>query len=84
MTNLEELQVLLEFIKICNHGSVKPYDSATVMQNLMRSRGIEVESIKKVMECCPPSAEVRDAKDFIPYRNAALKRVAELLNLEIY
>lgn len=83
MTEQEKLKILLELIKICNEGSVKPYDSATVVQNLSRIRGVDGSIIEKIMECCPPAAEVRDAKDFIPYRNAALKKVAEILHLDV-
>lgn len=78
------VRLLLELIKICNEGAIKPFDSAQVIKNLSRVNNVSKGVVEEVMKCCAPSAEVRDAKDFIAYREAALIKVSELLDLEVY
>lgn len=81
---INHCDLLLKLVKICNDGSVKPYDSAQVIKNLGRLHAVDKDVVDEVMKCCPPSAEVRDAKDLLPYRNAALKKLEELLSLHVH
>lgn len=61
---------------------VKPYDPSPILRKLksMNEDGFSTEQLEK---CCPTSSEVRDAKDFKPYIQAALEQLQDILDLDV-
>lgn len=61
---------------------VKPYDPSPILRKLksMNEDGFSTVQLEK---CCPTSSEVRDAKDFKPYIQAALEQLQDILDLDV-
>jgi len=78
-----KLPYILEFIKIAQHGLVKPYDPTPVIDKIRKLADNQNLELDAVMQCCPPCGDIRDSKDFKPYIEASLKEFAEILELKV-
>lgn len=82
-----KLEFLIKFIGVTKDGMVKPNDPTSLLQKLdVYNRGKRESdriNIEQINSCCATSSTVRDTKDFKPYINAALDKIAEILELEV-
>ena len=78
---MDKAQFLLEFIKVCSNGSIRPYDHSYFLRKLQNS-GLHKNEIDSLSQCCPPDSEIRDALEFKPYMLAALDKLADIIGLE--
>lgn len=78
----KKVELLIEFIRITKDGMTKPFDPSPFLNKLdkLKKEGINTAGLEA---CCPTTAEVKDAKDFKPYINAALEEFAELMGLRV-
>lgn len=86
MTDKEKIELLLKLVELCGNGAVRPYDHSHFIYQIRKSETkseFNVSDLDDLLKCCPPSAEVRDAKDFKPYMIAALNELARLLDLNV-
>lgn len=91
MDEREQIDIILEFLKIAREGIKKPHDPSQVIAKIQRfednyNRGRdEDESINldHIKNCCTDIGTVCDANDFRPYILASLRRYSEILELEI-
>lgn len=76
-----QARLLVEFIAVCKDGLVKPYDPSPILSKLnkLEKRGIDVSGMKG---CCPPTSEIRDAKDLKPIILGAAERFAEIMGIK--
>lgn len=81
-TPMERAQLLLEFIKICANGAIRPYDHSYYLRKI-RNSPLNREEKESLSQCCPPDAEIRDALEFKPYMTAALEKLAGILELDM-
>lgn len=65
---------------VCSRGLVKPYDPVTYFNKLKELAGDNAD-VQSLMQCCPPSTEVRDVKDLKKYILAAAERISDILDL---
>lgn len=77
---MQKASLILQFLNIAKEGLVKPYDPLPVVNKLVSSRK---EGLDDLMNCCPPSAVVRDAKDLKPYIMAALDDLSDLMGFKL-
>lgn len=82
--SVTRVNLLLEFMKICSQGLVRPYDPVIMAIKIADAKrnnpGLDFTSIET---CCPNSPEVRDVGDLKPYILAAAKDIAYELELKV-
>lgn len=79
----QKVELLIEFVKVMANGLPKPYDPTPMIKKVKRLEKDLHMDLSAVMNCCPASGDIRDAKDFKPYIMAATDEIAKILQLEV-
>src|SRR5687767_1466697 len=78
--------LLIQFLQVTKDGLVKPFDPTPVIKKLdalQRDSILSLEDATALKKCCPPVAQIQDAKDFKPYINAVLEQFADVMDLDV-
>lgn len=81
---LKEIETWTNLINVLKTGLPKPFDSTQIIQKICdteRNNGSDLSALKN---CCPPSSEFYEVKEFKPFIFAILERIVEIGELKKY
>lgn len=81
---LQEMRVWAEIIGVLKDGIPKPYDNSVIVSKITRLEKQTNQDLSDLKTCCPPSAEVREAKELKPYIFAILDRIVDISGMQQY
>jgi len=81
-SDIAKLDIIIRFLQVTKDGLTKPYDPTPFLRKLdtLSKDGVDISGMA---QCCPTSAEVKDAKDFKPYITASLEEYARIMGIEV-
>lgn len=81
---LDEITVLMSVVNGLKDGLPKPFDSSIIIDKISSIEQRSGSDLTALKNCCPPSAEVREAKEFKPLIYGILDRIEEIAELGKY
>lgn len=83
-TVIDEITAWTELITALKDGLPKPYDNSIIVDKIIRIEDRYSVDLTDLKNCCPPSAEVREAKEFKPLIFGILDRIIEIGEIKKY
>ncbi|MCO6500245.1 MAG: hypothetical protein J5I47_07705 [Vicingus serpentipes] len=81
---LKEIEVWAKVLDSIKNGIPKPYDSSILIKKIIKIENQTGEDLSFLKNCCPPSANILEAKEVKPVIFGILDRIIEIGQLENY
>jgi hypothetical protein len=81
---VEEIKAWAEVLNAIKDGIPKPYDTSVIVSKIQKLERDTGKDFSELKNCCPPSADFREAKEVKPYIFAILDRIVDVSGIEGY
>ena len=80
----EEIRTWATVLDAIKDGIPKPYDSTVIVNKITKLERKENIDLSALKACCPPSADIREAKELKPFIFAILDRIVDISGIQQY
>lgn len=81
---IEELKVWADILSAIKDGLPKPYDNTIIIKKIIRLEKETGEDLSELKNCCPPMAEIREAKEIKPLMFGIMDRIIDISGIKNY
>lgn len=81
---IKEIEMWSKVLEAIKNGIPKPYDSSVIISKIIKIEKRTGEDLSYLKNCCPPSANILEAKEVKPVIFGILDRIIEIGQIEKY
>ena len=81
---VEEMKAWAAILDAIINGIPKPFDNSIIIDKIIKVERRTGEDLSHLKQCCPPSSDVREAKELKPFIFGILDRIVDVSGIENY
>lgn len=81
---LEEIKTWSALLMALKDGIPKPFDNSIIIDKIIKLEQRTKEDLSYLKQCCPPSADIREAKELKPIIFGILDRIVDISGIKNY
>jgi len=81
---IEEIKAWTGVLMALKDGIPKPFDNTVIIDKIIKLEKRTGEDLSILKKCCPPTADIREAKELKPFFFAIMNRIIEIGGLNNY
>lgn len=81
---VEEIKAWASVLVALKDGLPKPYDNSIIIEKIRRLEDKTGEDLSQLKQCCPPSSDIREAKELKPFIFGILDRIVDISGIQKY
>lgn len=81
---VEEIKAWSMVLDALKDGIPKPFDNSIIIEKIIKLERRTGEDLSQLKQCCPPSSDVREAKELKPFIFGILDRIVDVSGIGSY